>query len=201
MNSDPDLSLSSRPPLPDQGAVRRLGLRLFLLSLTVFFAASMVAFTAIRLTKPDKVDSIRVPPVMWLSTVILLLAGMAMEGSAQYARTARQPEVNRWLKIAMGFGVVFLAVQSLAMARLLELHTISLTQDAIVGLHGVTFVLILIHAIHVVGGIVPLGMLTARAHSDTLTLDCLPHVRSVATYWHFLEVVWVCMLVMFYVAF
>lgn len=189
-----------RAPLPDPTAVRRLGLRLFLLSLSAFFAAGLVAYAVSRATRP--VDTppaglANLPASLWLSTLLLLLAGMAVEGAAQCARRARLPQVGRWLRVALALGVLFAAAQTVGMVALLRQHEMALTTRAVVGLHGLTFSLILIHAAHVLGGLVLLAVLAVAAALGRLSLQHLPAVRSAATYWHFLEVVWVAMLLAF----
>ena len=57
----------------------------------------------------------------------------------------------------------------------------------VIGLDGLAFSLVLIHAVHVLGGMVLLTTLSVRASVGPLSLQHLPSVRSVAIYWHFLE--------------
>ena len=188
----------ARAPLPDAGSVRRMGLRLFLLSLGLFFAASLLVFILTDLSRPPEYPPVSKPPplAMWLSTAILLLAGMAVEGAAWNARRGRVDEVRRWVKATFFTSIAFVAVQSHAIVRLFHEHELSLTTPGL-GMEGVTFCLIAIHAAHVLGGLVPLGSLAWRAAYGRLGLEHLPTVRGCATYWHFLEGVWVAMFATF----
>ncbi len=187
-----------RPPLPEPTAAGRMGLRLFLLSLSVFFAAAMVAFVASRLLRPtDGVATIEIPASLWLSTLLLLLSGIAVERSARYARRARLHETGRWLLVSLSTAMLFVGAQSVSMVELLQAHHLSLTTRVIIGLDGLAFGLILIHALHVLGGMVLLLVLCVRTATGALSLLHLPGVRSVASYWHFLEFVWLVMLLLF----
>ena len=187
-----------RAPLPDAGSVRRMGLRLFLISLGLFFAASLLVFVLTDLSRPPEYPPVSKPPpvAMWLSTAILLLAGMAVEGAAWNARRGRVDRVRRWVKVTFFTSIAFVAVQSHAVVRLFHEHELSLRMPHL-GMEGVTFCLIAIHAAHVLGGLVPLGSLAWRAAYGRLGLEHLPTMRGCATYWHFLEGVWVAMFATF----
>ena len=110
-----------------------------------------------------------------------------MESGAQYARRARLAEVGRWLWVSLALATLFAVVQAMGMADLLHAHQLSSTTRAIISLDGLAFSLVLIHAVHVLGGMVLLTTLSVRASVGALSLQHLPAVRSVAIYWHFLE--------------
>jgi len=61
------------------------------------------------------------------------------------------------------------------------------------------FVLIMVHALHVVGGIVALGIVTFNARHLKYDHENYMGVQFAARYWHFLDVVWVGMFTMFLV--
>ena len=186
-------------PRPDPLSAGRLGLVLVLVSLGMFFAAGLAVFVFSHQSRPAG-EELSLPPALWLSTVLLLMSGMAVEGAARHARQARVPEVGRWLRVSFVLGLLFTLAQALGMASLLAQHESSLTAGSFIGLAGLSFALVMIHAVHVAVGLVLLGALAVRAWLDALGLEHLPSVRSAATYWHFLEVVWVVLLIAFYAA-
>ena len=187
-------------PLPDPGSLRRLGLRLFLLSLSVFFAGALFAYLITHLSR-SPVPSARdaVPFAMWVSTLVLLGSGIAMEASAQFARSARVPQVGKWLKVTILLAVGFVFIQTYCIANLLAQHEIALANLTLspelfgLGMFGLMSSLIAIHAVHVLGGLIPLSFLAARALLDKLGIEQMPMVRGCASYWHFLELVWLAM--------
>ena len=147
-----------------------------------------MVFVISRVSRPnDGVEAIGAPPTLWVSTLFLLLSGMAVESGAQYARRARLAEVGRWLWVSLALATLFAVVQAMGMADLLHAHQLSSTTRAIIGLNGLAFSLVLIHAVHVLGGMVLLTTLSVRASVGPLSLQHLTSVRSVAIYWHFLE--------------
>ena len=87
-----------------------------------------------------------------------------------------------------------------ALLRLVPLAAGSVVLEGtdITSTYGITFALIVIHALHVSGGMVPLSLLAWRARKDRLDSEHLLSVRACVVYWHFLEVVWVVLLAAFF---
>ncbi|HIG17630.1 MAG TPA: hypothetical protein EYQ31_10285 [Candidatus Handelsmanbacteria bacterium] len=84
------------------------------------------------------------------------------------------------------------------MKEFLDAHQLSLATRKIVGLDGLAFGLVLVHAVHVLGGMVLLTTLSVHATFGHFSLQHLPSVRSVATYWQFLAGVWLVLLLCFH---
>ncbi len=180
---------------PDLRGRRQLGLALFLISLAMLFGASIAAFAYLRLTSPGLPGSERIelPLVLIVSTAVLLGAGLAVYQATQNAKRGHFPLLRRWLARAWVTSALFIAVQIPALIQLLDRHR------ALEGRgYGIAFALIAIHALHVVGGMVPLSMLAWKARLNRLDSEHLLSVRACAAYWHFLEVVWVALLGAFF---
>jgi cytochrome c oxidase subunit III len=184
---------------PDPGGSRRLGMALFLVSLAMLFGASVVAFAYLRLTSPalQGLDPIELPLGLFASTAVLMGAGFTMHKSWQSARRGHFSHLRGWVGRTWSLSALFVAIQVPSMWQLLEHHQmLGLSEQA--GLYGITFALILVHALHVVGGMVPLSILGWKARHNRLDSEHLLTVRACAAYWHFLEAVWVALLASFF---
>ncbi len=177
--------------------MRRFGLRLFLVSLGVFFTGSMVVYVLTSLSRPPSIgqSAASLPAISWFSTLLLLFAGIAIEVAAQRGRWGFIDQ-RRALLAASGLSIAFVITQAAAMSQLLGQHNEALqTHD--IGVYGLTLVLMLIHAAHIIGGLIPLNMLAVQAWKYQMTPRHLYNVRGCATYWHFLELVWLSMFAAF----
>ena len=58
---------------------------------------------------------------------------------------------------------------------------------------AVLFCFVLLHAAHVLGGIIYLAVVTVRAYRGVYDHEHFVGVRHAALYWHFLDVVWILM--------
>ncbi len=175
-------------------ANRRLGMKLFLVSLTVLFVVSIVAYLIIFFNRPqdEQIGRIGLPAGLWASTVALLGAGLTMYAADHSARRGQMEDLRKWLLRSYGLTAIFLAVQTPCMIELLDVHRVALDSQFISN-NGLIFALIIVHALHVIGAMGPLSVLAYRAVRQRLGWEHAPAVHSCAAYWHFLEGVWVAL--------
>jgi len=66
------------------------------------------------------------------------------------------------------------------------------------GVSGMVFVLAFLHALHVAGGVLALGLVAVRSLTGRYDHERHWPVDFAAHYWHFLDGVWICMLAAFW---
>jgi cytochrome c oxidase subunit III len=112
----------------------------------------------------------------------------------ELCREHQQP-FRRWLHATLALAVAFVIVQAPSLKVLLERNA-ELRQKHI-AFYGLIFVLILLHAAHVVGGIAALVWTSKRSADGAYDHENYQPVGRVALYWHFLDVVWLIMFLTF----
>lgn len=195
------MNTQSHTPLDDRllPDVRMFGLKLFLASLTVLFAASLVAYALIRTSARQRglaLGELHMPGTLWLSTGIIIASSVTIHLALQAVRAGRQSPFRRAIVITAILGLAFLLVQAPSLYAILQSHQTFRHQN--VFLYGLILMLIALHALHVVGGLVPLSVVTARAVNGGYHAGRYEGVRHIAVYWHFLDVVWLVMFGMLY---
>jgi len=207
-------------PGPDRGqrlprGTGKFGMGLFLAALGMLFAASLLAFVLIRflglrgtydprldqwVVDPNvpKLGAIELPMTLWLSTLLMLVSSVTIHAAGDTVRRERQVWLRRWLGETMVVSLLFLAVQGPALWKLLARHWGA--AEGFTALFGLIATLIVIHALHVIGGVVPLAVVTRHAHRGRYDHESHGPVTYVAMYWHFLDAVWVVMFAVLLVA-
>lgn len=185
---------------PNRSAV--IAMWLFLLSLAMLFLASMLAYVAIRTGFFGRADlpalgSIDLPNSLWVSTGLVLLGSLTIHRAVACVRRERQRPFRGWLAATLVLAIAFVVVQTPALGSLILQHGEQLrlagNEGRPMALYGAMFFLILVHAAHVVGGIVTLAWVTYRAGQHAYDHEHYLPVRHAALYWHFLDVVWLVM--------
>ena len=171
----------------------------FLASLGMLFGATMVGFIIIRLagTGRPELGFLRPALTNWklfTSTTIVLLASVTIHLAIARVRHERIASFKRYLLATDVLAALFVAIQTPAMLALLRLdHAGVAGGQRPESLYAFVFILILIHALHVVGGVVYLAIVTTRAYAGRYDHEHHTGVRHAALYWHFLDIVWLFM--------
>ncbi|MBB6442741.1 cytochrome c oxidase subunit 3 [Phycisphaera mikurensis] len=208
---------ANRRPTPPPHVVPRgtseLGMYLFLASLGLLFAASMLGYGIFRIMAtmerqttvsaagsvlnaagdsvrpPLPLQSLSLPWPLWFSSGVILLSGWTLHRAVQKVRVEKLAEFRQMLVATLLLSMLFLIVQTPALIALV----MERQADHATALSGFLFFLILLHALHVVGGVVPLFKVTLSAYAGRYDHEHYGPVKMLAMYWHFLDLVWIVM--------
>lgn len=191
---------NSRAVVEDQRAQQ--GAYLLLVSLGVFFIASLILYAVYVTTRvgrqPGELIPFYLPPSFLLTTVVLLSVSILMHLAVSAVRQERQTDFQRYITIAFLLSLLFFAVQGIGLFWMIQ--QLLQPSDTITNLYGFTLFLVLVHALHVIGGVAGLTLLLFGIVKKAYDHERHFPVRFCAIYWHFLDVVWLGMLICFALA-
>jgi cytochrome c oxidase subunit 3 len=131
------------------------------------------------------------PKFFWYSTVVILLSSLTMHLALKAFKARERVKYRNLISATLGLGLLFMLFQYFAFSELWEQgralgKTVSVDfLYVIVGLHGA----------HVIGGIVALVVTFIKAFSaKSKQYDSTP-VELMSTYWHFVDALWIYLLV------
>lgn len=206
-------SLAKQPPRQPHvvpPGTHALGMWLFLASLAILFVGGMLAYIIVRVagtfervnpvtgevlpaTAPP-LHTLEVPLVLWLSTAAILISSYTIHRALDNVVHERQSKFRQALIATLLLAVPFFLAQGAGLATML-----GQAAEGGSALQYAVFVLIVIHGLHVVGGLVPLIVITRQAHAGRYDHEYHSPVKGLAMYWHFLDVVWLLMFACFLV--
>jgi cytochrome c oxidase subunit 3 len=195
-----------RPPPPPEGGddfyrggaggaaidVTRFGLLAFLGTLSMLF----IGFTSAYMVRRASGDwtPLSAPAVVWLNTAALLASSVTLELARRRQRDWRLSAVQGWVAATGLLGALFVGGQ-LAAWRALARQGIFMATNP----HSSFFYMLTgIHAIHLLGGLAWFGVVLARVRR----LAYAPGEDGLglfATYWHFLDGLWLYLAVLLFV--
>lgn len=188
-----------------------LGMWLFLAALGVLFIAGMLAYGIVRVTATHArpvsdvpgqfiapvappLHSISMPMVLWLSTGAILISSFTMHRALDNVVHERQDRFRQALLATLLLAVPFFLAQGAGLASLL-----GRVAEGGVALQNAIVFLIIVHALHVIGGMIPLMVILKRANAGRYDHEYHTPVKNLAMYWHFLDAVWLVMFATFLV--
>ncbi|HTP00682.1 MAG TPA: cytochrome c oxidase subunit 3 [Anaerolineales bacterium] len=180
-----------------RGSSRRAsftGLWVLLAASTMVFAAFTSAMV-VRRGLSDDWASMPKPPILFVNTVVLLLSSAALDMARRALKAGERGRFNTWWTIGSALGLMFLAGQTLAWMQLKDAGVYVSTNPS----SSFFYVLTASHAFHLLGGVSALLYVDVQA----LRLRLGPAKRTAidisAIFWHFLDGLWLYLMVLFYV--
>jgi len=194
----------SRNLVPADGDLRRVkdyspppsstGIWVVLTSISMTFAAFTSALIVRQGAAPDWRHLV-LPRILYLNTVVLLASSVALEvarrrvGAFMSGRGDRAANPARWLYITLALGLLFVAGQYVAWMQLRARGLFLATNPNA----SFFYVLTVIHALHVSGGLGGLARVIRRLHKSILRKSTLD---ATSRYWHFMDGLWVYLLLL-----
>ncbi len=171
-------------------AAGRFGMLIFIASLAMIFAGAILGVLVVRLEDEGTWPPPGMPQLPWsllASTVVLVASSATFLRSTRALRRDDRPVFVRWLTVTLVLALVFLVVQAYAWWDLLGRG-----MDFSRHLYAWTFYFLTgLHAVHVLGGVIPLWIVTRRVLRGDLSAPVRRGVAYTAMYWHFLDAAWV----------
>ena len=184
------------PALPNDQRFR-LGGYLFLVSLLVFFLCSILLYGLYAYGRRDDPQRMApLPPSFLVSTGCLLFISVLVHAATRFIRREWRNMTSALLGMSAFIAVVFMAIQFVAMIQLLTGP--GMKWGTAKGVVGMVVVLAFLHALHVLGGVIFLGVVACRAWEGRYDHERHWPIDFAAQYWHFLDAIWLCMLTSFY---
>lgn len=139
-------------------------------------------------------QEIEMPKVFWYSTVTILISSLLMQMAL---RSFKQREMNKYrLLVGATFflGLSFVFLQWLGFQ---ELWNSGVQFKGSSGGGQFLYVIAGLHAAHVLGGVVALMVMFVKAFFGRTKLYGSIPVEVMATYWHFVDFLWIYLMVFF----
>lgn len=164
----------------------RLGLWIFLATVTMLFAAFTSAYVVRRSGSDWR--PVTLPPRLWLNTLVLLVSSLALEAANRLGARGRWVAATCALGAALAGGIAFLAGQ-IAACRELARAGVYLQSNPY---SSFFYMLTGAHAVHVVAALAVLAWGLAATRSGARdTRAWTARMGSCRTFWHFLGGVWI----------
>ena len=184
----------------DKGGPRRkpsqsryaTAIKLGMISILVFFLAPSVAFIILEQTNKSLV-ALHLPKILWLNTAILLLSSFTLEKARRRLLTGDFRGFRRLWHATTILGMVFLLGQIVAWMQLVGSGLYIASSQAT----SFFYILTVAHAIHLLGGIAAL-LYVALHDFDKGQISRQTAVRISGYYWHFLDGLWIFLLLLLY---
>jgi cytochrome c oxidase subunit 3 len=135
---------------------------------------------------------IELPRVLWLSTVVLLISSFSIEKARRAMWRDESAGLQRWMTVTAGLGALFLTSQLAAWQQLAARGVFVATNPS----SSFFYLLTAAHGAHLLGGLLTVGYVTLRVWRPSFWPTRAAAVEGATLYWHFMDGLWVYLLVL-----
>lgn len=163
-------------------------------SIVMMFAGLTSAYI-VKSNQPNWVI-FRLPPVFWYSTLAIVLSSLTMQVAVNKFKARQMPAYRTAITVTAALGVLFVVLQWLGFQQI-GAAGVKMIGPGSTASGSFVFVIAGLHILHVLGGVVALLAIFFRAFSRKSRNYSATPLEVTATYWHFVDLLWVYLFIFF----
>ncbi len=130
------------------------------------------------------------PVAFWYSTAVIILSSITLWIAVKAFKERLMSRYRTMMAITLVLGVIFIILQIVGFQ---QLWTKGITLQANVS-YSFLYVIVGLHALHVIGGVIALIVMSLQAFNTKVRNYSIVPVDLMNTYWHFVDILWVYLL-------
>jgi cytochrome c oxidase subunit III len=188
----PDIKIVEEAKKPLSMHPKKFAMWLFIVSIGMLFAAWTSAYIVKR-GEPGW-SSFELPVQFWINSIIIVISSLTMIWAQRMLKTDQTEKAKVAISITAVLGVAFLVGQFLAWQKMVEMnyHFAGMGSNTS---SSFIYVLTGVHGLHIIGGVVYLLLLMIAVFKEKVHSKNMTMAEMCATYWHFLDVLWLYLFV------
>ncbi|PWV54108.1 heme-copper oxidase subunit III [Chitinophaga sp. S165] len=163
-------------------------------SITMMF----IGFTSAYVVKRAQANwfTFQLPVIFWISTAIILTSSATIQMAVKQFRNRNMQRYKQLITLTAILGVAFAVCQWIGFKQMNDMG-LPLNGPASVSF---IYVIVSVHLLHVLGGVVALLIMFGRAFRTRVRTYSAVPIEVAATYWHFVDALWIYLLIFLSIA-
>ncbi|WP_320150870.1 cytochrome o ubiquinol oxidase subunit III [uncultured Tolumonas sp.] len=180
----------------DAGANAVFGFWIYLMSDCILFASIFATYAVLSTSiagGPSGKDIFELPYVL-VETFCLLISSFTYGMAMLAMNKGNQSSVMKWLGVTFLFGLAFIGMEINEFAHLIH-EGYGPDRSAFL---SAFFTLVGTHGLHVTSGLIWMAVLMVQIVKNGLTAKNGTRLMCLSLFWHFLDIVWICVFTVVY---
>ena len=167
-----------------------------IISLIMSFAGWTSAFV-VSSSRPDWLKDFQLPQAFIVSTIVIMLSSISFILAKNALKKDQKQATMLWLFVTLVLGFVFIFNQFSGFQQIIELGynftgpTSNVTMSYI-------YLIAVVHILHVVVGLICLMVVIYNHFKQNYTATKMLGFELAATFWHFIDILWVYLFLFLY---
>jgi cytochrome c oxidase subunit 3 len=169
-----------------------------IVSLIMGFAGWTSAYI-VSSKREDWLDNIDLPQAFFVSTALIINSSVTYVLAKRAAKQNKQKQVTNYLLVTLVLGISFIVLQFVGFSQMLESGYYFTGPTSNIKMSYI-FLIAFVHILHVVAGLISLLVVITQQLRKKYSPDNMVGLELGATFWHFLDILWVYLIIfMFFV--
>jgi cytochrome c oxidase subunit 3 len=192
------VDLTKGTPQEKNERAKKMMLWFGIVSLIMAFAGWTSAYI-VSSKRKDWLDTIELPQAFFVSTAIIILSSITYILAKGAVKKDDQKKATTWLLVTLVLGIAFIVLQFFGFSQMLETGYYFTGPTSNIKISYI-FLIAFVHILHVVAGLISLLVVLYNQIRGKYTSTNFLGMQLGATFWHFLDVLWVYLILfMFFV--
>lgn len=139
-------------------------------------------------------STVEMPVIFYYSTAIMLISSVTIQVAHKSFKERKMISYRRMIVLTVVLGFAFIAMQLLGFNQLLNR---GVTMEGSAGAGQFLYIIFGLHGLHVLGGVIALLIMLARAFSSRTRNYNPVSIEIAGTYWHFVDALWIYLFIFF----
>jgi cytochrome c oxidase subunit 3 len=178
------------------GRAKKMMLWFGIASLLMTFAGWTSAYI-VSSTREDWLKSFELPSSFYVSTVLLIVSSFTYILAKKAIKDGKSSLCTTFLLTTLGLGLAFIAFQFNGFSQIVS-QGYYFTGESSSVTTSYIFLIAMVHILHVIAGIISLSIVIFNQSKGKYSPDNLLGIELGATFWHFLDLLWIYLILFFY---
>ena len=166
-----------------------------IISLSMMFAGLTSAYI-VSSERRDWLRDFELPQAFYISTFIIILSSLTMLVAKQAVKTSKKGLATIMLLLTLGLGIAFVAYQFIGFDQIIANGYFFTGSESTVTTSFI-YAFVISHIVHVAAGLLVLLVVIVQQLRRKYTKDQMLGLSLGATFWHFVDILWVYLFLFF----
>lgn len=158
-------------------------------SLIMGFAGWTSAYI-VSSSREDWIEGLKLPQSFYISTAIIILSSFTYIIAKKASQNDKSKQATTWLLVTLGLGITFVVLQFFGFQEMLGNGYYFTGPTSSIKMSYV-FLIAAVHIVHVVAGLISLLVVLYNQIKGKYSSKKFLGITLGATFWHFLDLLWV----------
>jgi cytochrome c oxidase subunit 3 len=163
-------------------------------SITMMF----IGFTSAYVVKRAQANwfTFQLPVIFWISTAIIISSSITVQMAVKQFKNRQMQRYKQLITLTAVLGVAFAVCQWIGF---MQMNAMGLPLNGPASVSFI-YVIVSVHMLHVLGGVIALLIMFGRAFRTRVRVYSPVPIEVAATYWHFVDALWIYLLIFLTIA-